>query len=59
MKKLIVGAFIGWALLAFTGCTQNTTKEVDTKCSGSSKCEGATKQSAAKTEVATTKCDAS
>jgi len=35
MKKLMMSALIGLALLAFTGCTQNTTKEVDTKCSGS------------------------
>jgi len=34
MKKLMMGTCIGLAVLAFTGCTQNTTKEVDTKCSG-------------------------
>lgn len=33
MKKLMMSAFIGLTMLAFTGCTQNTTKEVDTKCS--------------------------
>jgi len=35
MKKFMMITFIGLTILAFTGCTQNTTKEVDTKCSGS------------------------
>jgi hypothetical protein len=40
MKTLIMSAFIGLTMLAFTGCTQNTTKEVDTKCSADTKCSG-------------------
>lgn len=43
MKKLMMSAFIGLAVLAFTGCTKNSNTEVDTKCSASSKCGGTTK----------------
>ncbi len=58
MKNLIVSAFIGLAMLAFTGCTKNNTTETTAKCSTSSKCDGATKCSGDKVK-ATTKCDAS
>lgn len=53
MKKLIFNAFIGLAMLAFTGCTKNSNTKVDTKCSASSKCSGGT------VKTVTTKCDAS
>ena len=59
MKKLIVGAFISLAMLAFSGCTKNGSAEADTKCSASSKCSGATKCSADKSKTVATKCDAS
>ena len=59
MKKLIVSAFIGLAMLAFTGCTKNSETDVGAKCSASSKCSGATKCSGDTVKTATTKCDAS
>ncbi len=59
MKRLIVGAFIGLTMLAFSGCTKNSTTEADAKCSASSKCDGATKCSGDTPKAVTTKCDAS
>lgn len=59
MKKLIFSSLIGFAMLAFTGCTKNYDTEEAAKCSASSKCEGATKCSGDKVKEVVTKCDSS
>lgn len=59
MKNFIISAFIGLAMLTFTGCTKNGSVETAAKCSTSTKCDGATKCSGDKAKTVTTKCDAS
>ena len=59
MKKLIFSSLIGFAMLAFTGCTKNYDTETEAKCSASSKCDGATKCSGDKAKEVATKCDSS
>ena len=58
MRKLIFGALVGLALVAFTGCTTGNEAETTTKCQ-SGKCDGANKCDAAKKYDGAKKCDAS
>lgn len=54
MKKLIFSSLLGFALIAFTGCTSSTDAEAGAKCSASGKC--ASSKTADKKCAASGKC---
>jgi len=58
MKKLIFGSLLGFALVAFTGCTTGDDAEAGMKCQ-SGKCQSASKCSGDKAKETAAKCSAS
>ncbi|RUM71019.1 MAG: hypothetical protein DSZ12_04700 [Sulfurovum sp.] len=55
MKKLVLTALIGFAMVGFTGCTQSNDAKVNTKCAANGKCASGNK---CKTKKMTKKCAA-